>query len=108
MISPDAKSAPPLSLEIHVKKSLLAVAMLSVMSMSAIAQETPPPVTPVKGKMLYATNGGRLGSVYRVAGDGSVQLILDGGMRTVPAHTLAMVDGKLTTSLSKAEVISLH
>lgn len=95
-----------------MKKSLFAIAILAVMSTSAIAQETPSaagaPVTAVKGKMLYATNGGRLGSVYRVANDGSVQLILDGNMRTVPGNTLAMVDGKLTTSLSKAEVISLR
>src|SRR3546814_8136825 len=58
------------------------------------------------GKMLYAANGGRIASVYRVNADGSVQLILDGRMRTVPGNTLSMVDGKLTTSLSKPEVIS--
>ncbi|MDB5968705.1 MAG: hypothetical protein JWQ90_1155 [Hydrocarboniphaga sp.] len=96
-----------------MKKSWLAVALFALVSVSAGAQEAVSSaaavsVTAVKGKMLYATNGGRLGSVYRVAGDGSVQLILDGNMKTVPASTLAMVDGKLTTSLSKAEVISLR
>lgn len=92
-----------------MKKPLLAVLLFAVMGASAAAQEaaSAAPVA-VKGKMLYATNGGRLGSVYRVAGDGSVQLILDGNMRTVPANTLSVVDGKLTTSLSKAEVISLR
>jgi len=91
-----------------VKKSLLAVGLFAVISVSAVAQEasSSTPVAAVKGKMLYATNGGRLGSVYRVGSDGSVQLILDGNMRTVPASTLALVDGKLTTSLSKSEVIS--
>jgi hypothetical protein len=95
-------------LEIQVKKSLLAVSLFAFMSVAAAAQEaaSTAPVTATKGKMLYATNGGRLGSVYRVADDGAVQLILDGSMRTVPASTLAMVDGKLTTSLSKSEVIS--
>jgi hypothetical protein len=99
-----------------MKKSLMAVAILAVMSASAGAQEVASAASPTasveapikvtKGKMLYATNGGRLGSVYRVADDGSVQLILDGNMRTVPATTLSMVDGKLTTSLSKSDVIS--
>jgi hypothetical protein len=86
-----------------VKKSWLAVAMLAVVSVSAVAQDAP---VAAKGKMLYAANGGRLGSVYRVADDGAAQLIMDGSMRTVPAKTLSVVDGKLTTSLSKADVIS--
>ncbi|WP_428310608.1 hypothetical protein [Hydrocarboniphaga sp.] len=90
-----------------MKKSLLAVSLFAFMSVATAAQETASagPIA-TKGKMLYATNGGRLGSVYRVSDDGSVQLILDGSMRTVPASTLAMVDGKLTTSLSKSDVIS--
>jgi hypothetical protein len=83
--------------------------MFAVISASAGAQEasSTAPVA-AKGKMLFASNGGRLGSIYRVGDDGSVQLILDGKMKTVPANTLSVADGKLTTSLSKAEVISLH
>ena len=95
-----------------MKKSLFAVAMLVVVSATAGAQEAPSasatPVSATKGKMLFAANGGRLGSVYRVSDDGSVQLILDGKMKTVPVGTLSMQEGKLTTSLSKAEVISLR
>lgn len=95
-----------------MKKSLLAVAMLAVISASAVAQEAPTasavPVSASKGKMLFAANGGRLGSVYRVTDDGSVQLILDGKMKTVPINTLSMQEGKLITSLSKSEVISLR
>jgi hypothetical protein len=45
--------------------------------------------------------------VYRVTGDGSAQLIVDGKLVTVPASTLSVVDGKLTTSLSKSEVRKL-
>jgi hypothetical protein len=101
---------PRETLEIQVKKSWLAIAMFAVISASAGAQEAAAPVTATaaKGKMLFAANGGRLGSIYRVGDDGSVQLILDGKMKTVPGNTLSMADGKLTTSLSKAEVISLR
>jgi hypothetical protein len=58
--------------------------------------------------MLMAANGSRLGPVYRVGADGAVQMILGGKMITVPAATLSSVDGKLTTSLSKNEVLSLN
>ena len=61
----------------------------------------------VKGKMLVGANGARLGPVYRVGSDGSAQLIIDGKMVTIPASTLSTVDGKLTTSLSKSEVLAL-
>ncbi|HEY9545582.1 MAG TPA: hypothetical protein VIR56_06230 [Solimonas sp.] len=89
-----------------MKKFLLAAVVLAVASVSANAADTAAPVKATTGKMLYAANGGRIASVYRVNADGSVQLILDGRMRTVPGNTLSMVDGKLTTSLSKPEVIS--
>jgi hypothetical protein len=61
-----------------------------------------------KGKLLVAANGARLGQVYRVASDGDVQMIIDGKLITVPASTLSSVDGKLTTSLSKSEVLALQ
>jgi hypothetical protein len=61
-----------------------------------------------KGKMLIASNGTRLGAVYRVGNDGSAQVIIDGKMVTVPASTLSAADGKLTTSLSKNEVLALR
>jgi hypothetical protein len=93
-----------------VKKSLLAVAVLAVIGIStgAYANDASSPVIAHKGKMLYAANGGRLASVYRVDDDGAVALILDGKMRVVPADTLSMVDGKLTTRLSKSDVLSLR
>jgi hypothetical protein len=61
-----------------------------------------------KGKMLVASNGARLGVVYRVESDGSAQMIIDGKLVTIPAATISSVDGKLTTSLSKSEVLALH
>jgi len=57
--------------------------------------------------MLVASNGSRLGIVYRVGPDGSAQIIIDGKLVSVPASTLSNVGGKLTTSLSKSEVLAL-
>ena len=61
-----------------------------------------------KGKMLVSSNGSRLGTVYRVAPDGSAEIIIDGKLVSVPASTLSNVDGKLTTSMSKSEILGLH
>lgn len=61
-----------------------------------------------KGKMLVAANGARLGAVYRVGADGAAQIIIDGKLVTVPANTLSVSNGKLTTSLTKSEVLALH
>jgi len=58
--------------------------------------------------MLLAANGARLAPVYRVGADGAAQIILDGRLVTVPAATLSVADGKLTTSLTKNEVLALH
>lgn len=86
-----------------MRKSWVAVVMVACVSLSAIAQEA----VATEGKMLVAANGARLGAVYRVTDDGSAQLIVDGKMVTVPASTLSIVDGKLTTTLSKSEVRKL-
>ena len=79
--------------------------------MPAVGQETSQATSaPVaeKGKMLISANGSRLGAVYRVGPDGSAQLIIDGRMVAVPASTLSSVNGKLTTSLTKSEVLAIH
>lgn len=65
-------------------------------------------VVAAEGKMLVASNGTRLGVVYRVRPDGSVQVIVEGKLVTVPAATLSNVEGKLTTSLTKSEVLALR
>jgi hypothetical protein len=93
-----------------VKKSWLVIVMCAFV-LPAAAQgpsDAAPASVAEKGKMLVAANGARLGSVYRVGADGSAQLIIDGRMVSVPANTLSSVDGKLTTSLTKSQVLSLH
>lgn len=86
-----------------MRKSVVALAMGAFISLSALAQEA----VATEGKMLVASNGARLGAVYRVTDDGSAQVIIDGKMVTVPAATLSVVEGKLTTTLSKSEVRKL-
>jgi len=92
-------------------KKFVAV-MCVVIALSAAAQGTLAQAAQTavaeKGKMLVTANGARLAPVYRVGADGSAQIILDGKMVTVPASTLSSVDGKLTTSLTKSEVLALH
>ena len=65
------------------------------------------PVVASKGDMLIGADHSRLGSVVRVESDGSASIIFDGRMVTVPASTLKMADGKLTTSLSKHQLTAM-
>ena len=61
-----------------------------------------------KGKTLVAANGARLGPVYRVGADGAAQIFIDGKLVTIPVATLSTASGRLTTSLSKSEVLALN
>jgi hypothetical protein len=92
-----------------VKKSWLGLVLCAVILPVAVQAQAPAGGSVAeKGKMLLASNGARLGAIYRVTPDGAAQIILDGKMVTVPANTLSSADGKLTTSLSKSEVLALH
>jgi uncharacterized Zn-binding protein involved in type VI secretion len=94
-----------------VKKSWLILVMCAVV-LPAVAQQSSAAAAAAavaeKGKMLISANGSRLGAVYRVVADGAAQIIIDGKLVTVPGNTLSMANGKLTTSLTKSEVIALH
>ena len=95
-----------------MKRSSVLVSLCALVTLSGLVYSTPgaaaDPVSPVKGSMLIAANGARRAPVYRVAPDGGAQIILDGKMVTIPATTLSMSDGKLTTSLTKNEILALH
>ena len=96
-----------------MKRSLFIVLMCAFATATLVPQE--PSTTraettaavAAKGQMLVSANGARLGTVSRVTADGSPQIIIDGKLVTVPAATLSTVNGKLTTSLSKSEVLAL-
>jgi hypothetical protein len=91
-----------------MKSSWIVAAACALVAVTAVAQDSPSAALAAKGQVLVAANGSRLGAVYRVASDGSVQMIIDGKMITVPAATLSSSEGKLTTSLTKSEVLALH
>ena len=63
------------------------------------------PLKIAEGKMVYGANGQRLAPVYRVNTDGSVQLIMEGRLLTIPAGVLSDVNGKLTSSENKGELL---
>jgi len=62
----------------------------------------------VEGQMLITADGARVARVYHVNADGSVQVILDYRMVTVPVNTLSVKNGELTTSLTRKQVNSIN
>ena len=60
-----------------------------------------------RGATLFDNGATRIGTVLAVRNNGSVLINFRSAQVTVPAATLSMVNGKLTTSLSKAEVAKL-
>ncbi len=84
-----------------MKKLWLVTLMCAVTAVPAVAQ-----AVASKGKTLVTADGARIGSVYRVSDDGSAQVIVEGKLVSIPAATLSMTDGKLTTSLTKQEVMA--
>ena len=88
-----------------MRKITWIVALTCAFALSASAQTTS---AAEKGKIVMSSNGSRLGTVYRVGADGSAQIIIDGKLVSIPASTLSTVEGKLTTSLTKSEVLALR
>ncbi len=88
----------------------LVALMGTMMIASAAAYAAPasktadPAVHAVSGEMLTTADGARVGRVYQVNSDGSVQIIVDYSMVTVPASTLTMKQGQLTTSLTRNQI----
>ena len=91
--------------------ALFLVAIAAAPVAAAAAETASPPAAgaalAAKGKQLVDAKGSRLGSVVDTSDDGSPQILIDGRLVTVPVATLSMVDGKLTTSMKKADVINL-
>jgi len=61
-------------------------------------------VTVTRGQVLTSANGARIGSVSRVTEDGSPQVIFRGHLVTVPLSTISVIEDKLVTSLTPAQV----
>ena len=80
-----------------------ALATFSLFPIAVHAEESG--VKAAAGKSLYSANGQRIGAIYRVTQAGQVQMILDGRLITVPSETISENGGKLTTSLTKSELV---
>ena len=89
---------------VAVAFSAPAFAADSIQGVAASADAAAPAVSVNPGKMLYGANGQRIAAIYRVTSEGNPQVILNGKLVTVPASSLSDVSGKVTTSLSKAEL----
>lgn len=61
--------------------------------------------TPVEGEVLRDAKARIVGKVYKVQPSGGVLAIVNRETVRIPADTLSIVDGKLVTSLTKAEAI---
>jgi hypothetical protein len=85
-----------------MKKLMFLSALAALVSAPLAAQGSAITV----GKPLFANDGKRIGIVYRVTSDGTVQLIINGKLVSVPATSISAVDGKFQTSLAKKDVVS--
>ncbi|MBB6253337.1 hypothetical protein [Nitrospirillum iridis] len=91
-----------------MKKILPLLTIALGLAVPAFAQAPSDTALVGAGKPLVDANGDRIGPVYRVGDDGSVQVIVDGKLYNVPAATLSVADGKVVTSLKKKEVLGRH
>ena len=92
---------------------LISLALLAATT-PALAIETAPPAevatvalerAPRVNEVLRDTDGRIVGKVYRAQPSGSVLAIVNGETVRIPAGTLSIVNGKLVTTLSKAEAL---
>jgi hypothetical protein len=84
---------------------LAGIAFLSSASVSAAADNPAGSTGAVKaGKDIYDAAGHRLGAVYRLTSEGDPQIILNGKLVTIPASTVSEANGKIQTSMSKADI----
>ncbi len=94
-------------LRIFTAAAALAVAA-AMIAAPAVARKTPlaagaATVQIKRGAMLYSSDGHRVANINSVVA-GNAEIIFDGRIITVPSSTLSVVNGKLTTSLSKNEI----
>lgn len=89
--------------------AILASAIAAAVPAAAFAEDAAAAtVQATRGAMLYSADGKRLGNVYRVTAQGDAQLIYRGRLITVAVSTLSQANGKLSTSLSQADVNALR
>jgi len=88
-------------------RALFSFALLSLMPMATLAQAPATAVTAHVGQVLRDASGGRIGAITEVYQDGSVQVIYNSQLVTIPVTSLTAPDGKLTTSLTRKQLSQL-
>ena len=86
---------------------LVCAAALAVTAIPAVAAaETPAASSPSvrAGTWIYGPDGKRVGRAYSAERAGVVLMVVNGELVRVPVRTLSVVDGKVATSLTRAEV----
>jgi hypothetical protein len=83
----------------------IAIATLAFIATPVVAQTT---LAPKRGATLRDVNMTRLGTIDRVNGDGSVQIIFNSKFVTIPATKLVVAQDAVSTSLTKSEVSKLR
>lgn len=84
----------------------LAIAFASALPQVAAAQDTAVVnAAEFAGKTIYGPKGERIAPIYKVTAAGVPQVIINGQIRSVPASSLSVAEGKLTTSLTKKELV---
>lgn len=87
-------------------RPIVFAAALASVAAPAFAADLPAaqPVAAHAGDMLRDANNVRLSAVDSVNKDGSVGIIYNGHVVTIPATSLGSANGKLVTNLTKAQV----
>lgn len=87
-----------------MRTMLIAAAMLALAT-PAMAQDAAETVR--HGQILRDANNARIGKISRVEDDGSLRVIFNQRLATIPADTVSVVEGRPVTSLTKKEVARL-
>jgi hypothetical protein len=88
----------------------LAIALAAIATPAFAADLPANAAAPVvrQGDMLRDANNIRLSTIDSVNKDGSVGIIFNGHYVTLPAASLSAANGKLVTSLTKAQVSAMN
>ncbi len=88
-----------------MKTILFALLISAFVAVPASAQDGASPPAATAGRLLHDANGRLLGPIYKVTPAGSSQVVMDDRLLTIPAASLTVVDGRLTTSLTKRDIL---
>lgn len=90
----------------YLAAALVAVALpVAGLSGPALAAEAAASVNIKTGSTLYGADGKRIAKIYKVSSEGSAQVIVDSKLYRVPVSTISQQDGRLTTTLTKSEIV---